>query len=195
MRDDSNQSDVLDNIDLELLQLLQQDASLGQADLASAVGLSVAGVHKRIKRLQNLDILKGTVAHLNRVRLGLDLLCFIICTFKTTNNPDNIVTLHQATATLPEVLECYWITGTNDAILKVLVTDHQALREFLKRFAVAQDVVDRVQTSIVLEAMKETHELPLQTSNVLATKALVTPRAKEKTTSNLPKSRRVKKSR
>jgi Lrp/AsnC family transcriptional regulator, leucine-responsive regulatory protein len=63
---------------------------------------------------------------------------------------------------LPQVLECYTLTGANDAILKVLVRDHKALREFLAQLSGSQDVIERVQTSIVLEEIKETHELMLE---------------------------------
>lgn len=152
----------MDQTDTQLLTLLQQDAKISQADLAHAVGLSIPGVHKRIKRLETSGVLKATVTHLDRIVLGLDLLCFIAVTFKTNNNPDNQANLRLVTAQLPEVLECYWVTGSSDALLKVVVRDHQALGAFLKRLAGTQDVIDKVQTSIVLEELKETHELPLE---------------------------------
>ena len=152
----------MDQTDTRLLRLLQQDAKISQADLAEAVGLSIAGVHKRIKRLETTGVIKAAVTHLDRLALGLDLLCFISVTFKTNNDPSNHDNLRAVTAQLPEVLECYWLTGNTDALLKVVVSDHQALGAFLKRLSGIQTVIDKVQTSIVLEELKETHELPLR---------------------------------
>jgi DNA-binding Lrp family transcriptional regulator len=153
----------MDDVDTTLLRLLQHDASTNHAALAEAVGLSVAGVHKRIRKLQSSGLIRKTVAQLDREGLGLDLLCFLTATFKTNTHTQNMSTLREATAALPEVLECYTLTGANDAVLKVTVRDHKHLREFLTRFSSAQDVIGSIQTAIVLEEIKETHELPIMT--------------------------------
>ena len=152
----------MDKTDTQILRLIQQDAKISQADLAHSVGLSVPGVHKRIKRLEATGVIKSAVTHLNRLAIGLDLLCFVSVTFKTNNDPSNHANLRAVTAQLPEVLECYWLTGSTDALLKVVVSDHQALGSFLKRLSGIQTIIDKVQTSIVLEELKETHELPLE---------------------------------
>jgi DNA-binding Lrp family transcriptional regulator len=151
----------MDNTDAKLLELMQRDAGTGHAELARVVGLSVAGVHKRLKRLETNGLIRKTVAQLDREKLGLDLLCFLTVTFKTNTAPNNVAELRRATASLPEILECYSLTGSSDAILKVIVRDHKGLREFLARLSDAQNVIDRMQTSIVLEEIKETHELPI----------------------------------
>ena len=151
----------MDNTDAKLLELMQRDAGTGHAELAQVVGLSVAGVHKRLKRLETNGLIRKTVAQLDREKLGLDLLCFLTVTFKANTEPTNMAELRRATASLPEVLECYTLTGSSDAILKVIVRDHKGLREFLARLSDVQSVIDRIQTSIVLEEIKETHELPI----------------------------------
>jgi DNA-binding Lrp family transcriptional regulator len=151
-----------DAVDTMLLRALQTDATQSHASLAQTVGLSLTGVHKRLKRLEGQGFIVQTVALLNREKLGLDLLCFLNVSFKTNTNPNNMQTLNQACQRLPQVLECYTLTGANDAILKVLVRDHKALREFLAQLSGSQDVIERVQTSIVLEEIKETHELMLE---------------------------------
>jgi Lrp/AsnC family leucine-responsive transcriptional regulator/Lrp/AsnC family transcriptional regulator len=152
----------LDDVDAALLRALQHNATQSHTSLAQAVGLSVTGVHKRIKRLERQGIIQQTVVMLDRERLGLDLLCFLTVSFKANTNPSNMNTLTQACAGLPQVLECYTLTGINDAILKVLVRDHKALREFLAQLSSNQNVIERVQTSIVLEEIKETHELMIE---------------------------------
>lgn len=140
---------------------MQRDSSTGHAELARAVGLSVAGVHKRVRRLQTSGLIRKMVAQLDREGLGLDLMCFLTATFKTNTHTDNMRALREATTKLPEVLECYTLTGANDAILKITVRDHKHLREFLARFSGVQKVIASIQTAIVLEEIKETHELPV----------------------------------
>lgn len=151
----------MDEINRKLLQLLQQNAQTSQAELAQQVGLSPGGVHKRIHKLHAEGYVRKTVGLLDRNRLGLDLLCFLKVTFKNNLEAKNLPALRRAVEGLPEVLECYTLTGTDDALLKVAVRDHIALRDFLRRFSESQRVIDRVETCIVLEEFKEGTALPL----------------------------------
>ncbi|MCA9836501.1 MAG: Lrp/AsnC family transcriptional regulator [Trueperaceae bacterium] len=153
---------TMDTIDRKLLSLLQHNAELKHSELAEAVGLSSTGVHKRLKRLKDEGFIKKTVVVLDRNKLELDLLCFLKVSFKSNMLANNLQDLPQAVASLPEVLECYTLTGSTDAIIKVAVPDHTALRDFLRRLALAQNVIDRVETCIVLEEFKEGTALPLE---------------------------------
>ena len=151
----------LDDLDLKLLYLLQDDAETSHAALAEAVGLSVTGIHKRLKRLRQEGVIKKATTVLDRNKLGLDLMCFLNVTYKDNVRPTNIAEMRRAVAKLPEVLECYSLTGTSDAILKIVVRDHTHLREFLKQLSKVQSVIGRVETCIVLEEFKEGASLPL----------------------------------
>ena len=151
----------MDEVDRQLLLLLQHNAEASHAELASRVGLSVTGIHKRLKRLKQEGVIKKIVAVLDRSKLELDLMCFLKVTFKNNLQAPNLPSLEEAVKTLPEVLECYTLTGTDDAILKIAVRDHVALREFLMRFSQSQSIIDRVETCIVLEEVKEGSLLPL----------------------------------
>lgn len=152
---------VLDSTDIKLLQRLQVDARVSASELAHYVDLSPAGVHRRLKKLYGTGIIRQTVALVDRHKVGLDLLCFLSVTFKSNMHPGNRVKLVQAMAALPEVLECYTLTGPVDALIKVAVRDQEALKAFVQRLAEAQDVIDRVQTSLVLEEIKVTTSLAL----------------------------------
>ena len=151
----------LDDINRTLLTLLQDDAGLSHADLAGRVGLSAAGVHKRLKRLWQGGYVRKLTAVLDRHRLGLDLICFLKVTFRSNLRPENLADLQRCIRALPEILECYTVTGSSDAIIKVAVTDHVALRDFLRRLSEQQQAIERTETCIVLEEFKEGSELPL----------------------------------
>ena len=83
--------------------------------------------------------------------------------FKENMKPENNITLRCAMTSLPEVLECYTLTRTNDAIPKVVVRDQRSLKEFMERLAASQGVIKKVCTAIVLEEIKVTTKLPLCT--------------------------------
>ena len=151
----------LDDIDRTLLHLLQEDADQSHADLAARVGLSAAGVHKRLKHLRQAGYVKKVTAVLDRSKLGLDLMCFLKATFRSNLQPENLADLQRCIQDLPEILECYTVTGSSDALIKIAVTDHVALRDFLRRLSAQQQVIDRIETCIVLEEFKEGSELPL----------------------------------
>jgi DNA-binding Lrp family transcriptional regulator len=153
----------LDDIDRTLLTLLQEDASISNADLAQRVGLSGAGVHKRLKHLRQGGYIKKVTAILDRSKLGFDLLCFLKVTFRSTLRPENLAELQRCLQEMPEILECYTVTGSSDAIIKIAVPDHVALRDFLRRFSEEQEAIERAETCIVLEELKEGAELPLRT--------------------------------
>lgn len=152
---------TLDALDYQLLHLVQEDAELSHSSLAESVGLSVTGVHKRLKRLRQEGIIKKVVTVLDRNKLGLDLMCFLNVTFKDNVRASNIRDMQRAVVKLPEVLECYSLTGSNDAVIKIVVRDHTHLREFLKQLSKVQSVIGRVETCIVLEEFKEGSTLPL----------------------------------
>ena len=154
----------MDAIDRYLLESLQRDSSISHADLAISVRLSATGVHKRLKRLEMQGLIQKYVAVLNREALGLNILFFLTVSFKTNVELENLRGLKQAVEGLPQVLECFTTTGSQDAILKVALRDHKELRAFLREFSTLQNVVERIETRIVLEEVKESQELPLGAS-------------------------------
>jgi Lrp/AsnC family leucine-responsive transcriptional regulator len=151
----------LDATDAILLAELQRNADRTSRDLGETVGLSAGAVHKRVKRLKAQGYINRTAALLDREKLGLDLLCFLLIRFKNNMGPDNMERLQRAVEGLPEVLECFTVSGANDAIIKAAVSDHNALKRLLRELAQAQDVIDRIETELALEALKSSTELPV----------------------------------
>lgn len=151
----------MDDIDLKLLGEVQRNAERSSRDLAQSFELTPGAVHKRLKRLKEQGLIRRTCALLDREKLGLDLLCFLFVRFKSNMRSDNMDNLKRALENLPAVLECYTTTGDTDAVVKVAVRDHNALKQLLRELAQTQDVIERVHTSICLEELKSTSELPL----------------------------------
>jgi DNA-binding Lrp family transcriptional regulator len=119
-------------------------------------------LQKRLKRLEDKGCIDGYVALVNREALGLDLLCFTQVTL-THNQPECAGQFCDRVKGLSEVLECHHLTGEFDYLLKVVVSDHQQLERFLSEKITLIPGVDKVCTNIVLNEIKASTSLPLNT--------------------------------
>ncbi|KPV59197.1 AsnC family transcriptional regulator [Paenibacillus sp. A3] len=151
-------SKVLDEVDIQILDLMQKEAQLSNAELARRVNLSPPATHARIKRLESEGFIKRQVAILNQEKLGFDLLCFI---FMSTNihQAEQLEVLEKALSSMPEVLECHCLTGEYDYLLKVANKDRKELEGFIRKLNKLG--IARIQTSLALREIKYSTVLPI----------------------------------
>jgi DNA-binding Lrp family transcriptional regulator len=150
---------ALDDVDWRLLSRLQEDARVSTAGLARELRLSPPGVQKRLRRLEEKGVVQRYVTVVNREAIGLDLLCFILIML-AHHRPDSVQRFHKGVNAMPEVLECHYLTGDFDCLVKAVVSNHEELQRFLERLMKVGGV-DRLRTSIVLREIKSTTALPL----------------------------------
>lgn len=151
---------LIDEADRRLLRLLQTDARASTQELAEAAGLSASPAWRRLKRLEEVGIVRGQVALLDARKLGLGALAYVQITLNdhaeaTVARFDAFV---QAEA---RIVECARITGGFDYLIKVVTKDAEALEDFLMRKLLALGVVRTASTSFVLRQVKSTTALPL----------------------------------
>jgi DNA-binding Lrp family transcriptional regulator len=149
-----------DGLDRQLLGLLQQDARLPAAELARRLALSGPGLQKRLRKLEQRGIIRGYTVLVERQAVGLDLLCFIHVTL-AHHRPDSVKRFPERVKKMPEVLECHFLTGEFDYLLKVVVANHDQLEKFLFEKLMKVGGVDRTRTSIVVKEVKTSTALPL----------------------------------
>jgi len=150
----------LDKIDIKILNILQEEGRISNAELARRINLSQPATHARLKRLEQSGVIQAYVAVLDREKLGFDMLCFVHVTLEK-HQPDWVKTFHARVAEMPEVVECYHITGDFDYLLKVVMRQRRDLEDFLVDKLSRIPGVGRVHTSVVLREVKETHSLPI----------------------------------
>ena len=150
----------LDAIDRAILNELQQDGSLSKVELARRISLSPPAAHARIKRLEAQGYIRKYAALLDREKVGYDLLCMVGVTLRW-HDTEHIQAVRDAIHQMPEVLECYFLTGEVDYLLKVVVRNRKELETFLTDKLTPIRGVGRVSTSVVLEEMKNTTVLKL----------------------------------
>ena len=151
---------ALDTLDRRLLALLQHDARLSTAELARRLELSGPGLQKRMRKLEQQGVIRGYVTVVDREAVGLDLLCFIHVTL-AHHRPASVKRFPDKIRNMPEVLECHFLTGEFDYLLKVVVANHDHLEKFLFGKLMKAGGVDRTRTSIVVKEVKTSIALPL----------------------------------
>ena len=152
---------LLDSYDIRLLKALQQNDSQPLHALADIVKLSTSQCSRRINRLKDQGFIARQVTLLNPRAVGLNLEAFITVALDS-HNQEQTRMFQDKVATMPAVLECYAITGGHgDYLLKVIVTDQQALSDFLMKSLMPLSGIARIKTSLVLTSIKHTTELPL----------------------------------
>ncbi|MCS6848358.1 MAG: Lrp/AsnC family transcriptional regulator [Anaerolineae bacterium] len=135
---------LLDKTGLELLRLLQEDARMSFAELGKRVGLTAPAVAERVRRMEEAGIIAGYHARVSAAKLGLEIRAFI-----RVSDCEPCERLVELVKTLPEVLECHMLTGSDSYILHVVVASIAHLDALISRL---RPLARSITTSIVLES-------------------------------------------
>jgi Lrp/AsnC family leucine-responsive transcriptional regulator len=148
---------MLDATDIQILNILQTDGKITNAELARQVGMAPSGVLERVKKLESRGVILGFSVRLNPRALGLTLSTFI--QVKTTDSVGG-TDIGRRLADIPEVQEVHWIAGEYNYLIKARVSDTDTLGLLMKKFGEIPGVQDS-RTTLVLDTLKETQALPL----------------------------------
>ncbi|WP_290698537.1 Lrp/AsnC family transcriptional regulator [Lacinutrix sp.] len=119
-----------DAIDTKLIELLQEDCKQTNKALSGKLNLSITAVYERIKKLENNGVIDSYVALIKKEAIEKSFVAF--CHIKLSKHTQEyVVSFEKDVAKLEEVLECFHISGDYDYLLKVLVKDMEAFREFM----------------------------------------------------------------
>ena len=150
----------LDRWDVAILDELQRDARLSNAELATRIGLSAAPTWRRVKWLEGQGIITGYRAEIDRRRIGLGALAFVRVDAER-NNAEATRALEDAIRSLPEVLTCHYISGAGTFELQVLCTDLDAYSRWAMETLFKLPNVKDIHTSFSLGEVKSGGALPL----------------------------------
>ncbi|MFN2190165.1 MAG: Lrp/AsnC family transcriptional regulator [Candidatus Promineifilaceae bacterium] len=151
----------LDHKDKVLLRLLQDDARLTSTELAKRVDLSTSGLQKRVRKLEDMEVIESYRTMLNREALGYDMLCFVQVTLQR-HEPEAVRGFRELVQDMPEVMECFHLTGEYDYLLKIVVRNRKHLEKFLVETLTPVKGMDKIRTSLVLNEIKATTSLPIE---------------------------------
>ncbi len=142
----------LDTKDRRILDLVQRDATMSQAEIARRVGLSTAAVNERLKKLRQTGIIRRITAIVDPAAAGAPITAFVEVFLEHPRFEPGFL---AHVLSLPEVLECHHITGEFSLLLKVRVRDMRALQKLLLGGLSARKGVRQTRTVMVLSTAKE----------------------------------------
>ncbi len=151
-------SQIIDDIDRRILNILQDDARTPVTELARAVGLSGPSVHERLKKLEDRGVIQGYRAVLVPKELGLEVTAFVHVMTEPGCLLDRVT---EALIRMPEVQECHTIAGDDCFILKVRTTGTHSLEKFLTKSVRDIPGVVHTRTTVVLSTYKEDTKIDL----------------------------------
>ncbi|NDH42019.1 MAG: AsnC family transcriptional regulator [Gammaproteobacteria bacterium] len=156
----ANQSYKLDRIDRNILRLLQQDARTPHTELARKVGLSTTPCKERVRRLERDGVIQHYQAVLSPSALDRGLVVFVQIRLNRTAQ-DIFEEFTARAMDLPEVQECYLVSGNFDYLLKARVADMGAYRVLLGETLLTLPGVQESTSYVVMEQVKESLILPI----------------------------------
>ena len=151
----------LDRIDFTILEHLQREGRATSAELADVAGLSASPALRRQKLLEEDGIIRRYVALLDQDRVGLPVSVFVSVRL-SAQTEDRLAAFERAIEGLPEVMECYVMSGASDYLLRVVAPDLGAHEEFLRTRLTRIPGVRGVESAFALKRVVYRTNLPLK---------------------------------
>jgi Lrp/AsnC family leucine-responsive transcriptional regulator len=150
----------MDKIDRQILRALQRDGRMSNVELAQAVHLSESASLRRVRALEESGHITRYVALLSAQKTGFPTNVFVSITLHRQDQHD-LQAFEEAVRKVPEVMECYLMTGVSDYLLRVACRDAADFERLHSQHLTRLPGVARVQSSFALRVVRRTTELPL----------------------------------
>lgn len=147
---------LLDETGWRLLEELQQNARLSYTELGQRVGLSLPAVTERVRKMEEAGIISGYHAEVNLTRLGLPMLAIIRLGSFVGQSCNHVAT---QVSEIPEVLECYKVTGTDCVVVKVVAASIDHLERVIEQLSLHGTAATSLVFSRPMKRYTITHEL------------------------------------
>ncbi len=154
----ATQTIPLDTKDLAILRLLQNNARISVKEIAESVQLSTTPVHERIKRLESSGVIKqyATLIDGSKIKKGLMVICYVSLNQHSKKSGAHFIKLINE---LPEVVECYSISGEFDFMMKIVTEDMNSYYNFHVNKLSQAENIGQVQSVFIMGVVKQTHAM------------------------------------
>jgi len=148
---------MINEIDTKILNIVQKDARISNAEIARQVGLAPSAVLERVRKLEERGVIRGYAAEIDPTQVGFGLTAFVfVRTNECCSETDKFL------AEIPEVLEVHDVAGDDSYLLKVRAKNTEELAKLLRERLKNVPNVASTKTTVVLQTIKETTALPLE---------------------------------
>ncbi len=150
----------LDKIDLKILKILQENAKITNLQLSGEIGLSPAPTLERVKKLETAKLIKGYYTQVNEEALGIGIKAIIQITL-TRQLENAISNFKKEINKIPEIMECYQVTGNADYVLIAFLKDIRDFETLISQRLSKVEEIGQMQTMVILSKVKDSKLLPL----------------------------------
>ena len=147
---------MIGETDIKILNVIQKDGRISNAEIARQVGLAPSAVLERVRKLEERGVIQGYAAEIDATQVGFGLTAFV---FVRTSFCGSI---GEALAEIPEVLEVHDVAGEDCYLLKVRAKNTDELGQFFREKLKLLPEIVSTRTTVVLQTLKETTALPLE---------------------------------
>jgi len=149
----------MDKLDLKILKMLQENSKITNLELSKRIGLSPAPTLERVKKLEQSGIIQSYHAKVDSTKIGLNVKTFVLVSlaWQKPNALDNFI---EKINKIPEISECYIITGDADFILKIVCKDIPTYEKLLYKTLAQVEEIERLKTLMTLSKVKKEKVLP-----------------------------------
>ncbi|HEY8508870.1 MAG TPA: Lrp/AsnC family transcriptional regulator [Steroidobacteraceae bacterium] len=151
----------LDRIDRAIVRLLQQDARITNARLAEKVNLSESACLRRVRALEESGLIQGYTALIDQHKAGYPVNVFVSITLDRQHQP-SLEAFENAVRKIPEVMECYLMTGEHDYLIRVVVSDMEDFERIHNQHLTRLPSVARVHTSFAVRTVTRSVAIPIR---------------------------------
>ncbi len=151
---------TLDRFDNAILAALQRDGRISNVHLAAQVSLSESACLRRVRALEQTGLIERYVALLNQKEAGLSGTVFVQIALRREEQSE-LAAFEAAVQNIPEVMECYLMTGEFDYLLRVVISDMADFERLHNEALTRLPGVARVNSSVAIRTVRKTTELPL----------------------------------
>lgn len=148
---------IINDIDKKILNIVQKDARISNAEIARQVGLAPSAVLERVKKLEDRGIIRGYATEIDAGAVGFGLTAFV-----AVRTNDCCVETDKYLAQIPEVLEVHDVAGEDSYLLKVRVKNPEDLARLLRERLRNTPNIASTKSTVVLHTIKETIALPIE---------------------------------
>jgi len=151
---------ALDRFDRKILKELQRDGRISNVVLAQRVRLSESACLRRVRALENDGYIKGYVAILDQKRLGRSGTVFVHIALRREEQSE-LAAFEESVQDIPEIMECYLMTGEFDYLLRLVVSDMADFERLHNEALTRLPGVSRVNSSVAIRTVRKSTELPI----------------------------------
>lgn len=150
----------IDEIDRKILRILQENAKITNSQLSKDIGLSPAPTLERVKKLENMGLIKSYHASLNTEKVGIGVVTFVQVNL-ASHKKSVLDSFVEKIKKIENVVECHHLTGNSDFLLKVIAKDITSYQQLMLEEISEIEEISNMQSMVVLSTFMDRKVLPI----------------------------------